>query len=96
MKPLWPVTESTKSAAEPPELGRLHERADVLRVAAEPGEVERRVGRLAVRRAHAVVERVVDQRGADERGGPLADRFAQVAAGQQRLALADAVAVEVA
>src|SRR5690606_40060606 len=90
-----PGQREDEPAAQRPELRRPRRRADELLAAAQAGEFEADGGRLATGRANAVVERIVDQRRADQRGRRRANRLAQVTPGEQRLAFAHAIAVEI-
>ena len=58
----------------------------VLDRTAEPGKIGRDRSRTAATRMHAVIERVIDQRHSQDRTGAFAQRFAQIAARQQRIA----------
>src|SRR5690606_33216754 len=84
------------SRRERPVLGGGPDDTRIARRAAESGEIEAYRRGFAARRADAVVERVVDQRQAEHRAGARAQRVAQIAAGEERLAGAHAVAVEIA
>src|SRR6185436_8605429 len=77
-----------EAAAKAPIFGRLGNGLDIAHLAAETGEILAQQHALAAGRPDAVVEIVEHQRIADRRGQSLADRVAEITAGEDRVALA--------
>ena len=84
-----------EAGAHWPELAALGARAHVFRVTPQTGEFTRDTERFPARWTQPAVERVVIDRQAEDRAGALADRFAQITAGEQRVTARNPITIAI-